>query len=539
MRDDYNRWPGTGACNGLGNCGCFGQEAFNGPCFGIQVVLSPWGFKPCNSFKGDGHGAQGNVCIFITGAFDEYSYRREGTKRKIATRNIARFWNNGEGQTWLDEEYAKHVGFNSSLVHLSKCQAAHPADSGYEGIITANNFSQSDFTREVSGFPDQNITSGLHKILVGRPGQEKDEVAPPAGGSFYDTAWVPRNHFVDLGNQIIQIDAGDLFGYQIGAVSFGYFVIMDGNGNRVERLSANDNLHLCRWHEGGDWILGSRYSVNDISGARDDFTGFDEPRELHLVKPLTGIGGIRLIGWDGRPDHPGGESDANTNIITSGLSKFQADTEEFQYIIWGRRNNYTGVGYDWDGGNNDPNKEFQLMKITKGGLRHSGWQSDVRAEAGNGNGPIPYDTDADGNVYFGGPVTHLTGGGAAPAQYGIYRVDKNGENAKVVCTVSGGAGRIYNAKVFSSKFTGGSGFDSSGNAAAWDSDNGASQLIVAGDFETLTPGDDATWTDTVDAINLAVVSIAEQEIGPQTKWPSPYNAGGTYNIGDFMPGLIW
>ncbi|MBG86053.1 MAG: hypothetical protein CMO80_04030 [Verrucomicrobiales bacterium] len=63
-------------------------------------------------------------------AFTEYTYRRcingKNELRKVETKHIARFWNNGEGQSWLDEEFAKRVQFDHPLGFLQKNKKPFP-----------------------------------------------------------------------------------------------------------------------------------------------------------------------------------------------------------------------------------------------------------------------------------------------------------------------------------------------------------------------------------------------------------------------------
>lgn len=108
----------------------------------------------------------------------------------------------------------------------------------------------------------------------------------------------------------------------------------------------------------------------------------------------------------------------------------------------------------------------------------------------------------------------------------IYRVYWQGGSVTQHGDVYGSFGRVYTAKVFSSE---------------WGDPNwaGAAQLIIRGDFTSYQPRSGALFPSKVPANNLAVVSIARQQIEPQTYWPSPWKDGGQYEIGDYMPGQLW
>lgn len=509
MRTDYNRWPGTGAsCGGFGECACFDPGGFNGPVHNLLVYLSPYAFKANNLRPGTGRGPMGVAAIFAVGAFTEYTYRRringKNELRKVETKHIARFWNNGEGQTWLDEEFAKHVRFDEPLGHLAQNKKPWPGPADYGEIFVGAGSTQPTMSRNVPGFPDENFTSTLHKLKIGAPGQELDEAAPPAGESFRATDWIANDYGSGFtNNNIVQLDAGIDEANHVGLVGFNRFRILDATGAVTKDLASQGNLHICKWDESNGWLVGSRREANFPPGET-------APREM------------RLLDAAGNPawDVDGGSADANTNILTSGFYETPPADEKHNAVYWGRAVNYSGTGWEWNGASNNPGA-FQIMRASRDGDLSPSWVANVAA---TGNGPILFDIDNDQNLYFGGPVSSINGTPVAPWQ--VYRLDWTGTEFHQIGTVSGGAGKAYSAKVFSSDF----------GAPNWD---GASQLIIAGDFTHYEPPTTATHPRKVATNNLVTVSITNQEIEPQLHWPAPWKHGGSLEIGDSIPGVVW
>lgn len=509
MRDDYNRWPSSGgACGGFGNCACFDAGGFNGPVFNLLVYLSPYAFRANNLRKGQGRGPMGVVAIFTVGDFTQFTYRRringQNQLREIDTLRIARFWNN-EGQTWLDEEFAKHVQFDATVGFLQQNKKAFPGPAEYGQIYTGAGAVEVTMSRDVAGYPPEDFTSSLHKLNVGAPGQELDEAPPPTGGTFRDTAWQGRHYGEGFVNDnVVQLAAGLSPATEVALVGFNQFQILDSTGAVVSTIPGTENLHICAWDENsGGFFVGSRRQAEFP-------TGNDRPRELRLVDS-TGS-----VVWN----MDGGNADANTNILTSGFYSPAPAEEKYHAVYWGRSTIYSGTGWDWNETTNNTGA-FQLMRILRDGSISPSWQGNVEAI---GNGPIVFDIDNDQNVYFGGPVTRING--TDVTQYQLYRMPWDGSSFEQIGTVSGGAARVYTAKVFASDF----------GEPNWD---GAGQILIGGDFTHYTPSAGALHEREVASNNLVVASIAQQEIAPQNYWPSPWRQGGQYEVGDYMPGLIW
>jgi len=510
MRSDYNRWPGTGAsCGGFGECACFDPGGFNGPVNNILVYFSPYAFKANNLRAGTGRGPMGVVAIFVVGAFTEYTYRRringKNELRKVETKHIARFWNNGEGQTWLDEEFAKHVQFDHPLGFLQQNKKPFPGPVDYGQIYVGAGALEVTMSRSVAGYPDENFSSSLHKLNVGAPGQELDETAPPAGGTFRSTDWGGRHYGLGFtNNNVVQLAVGSSPATEVGLVGFNKFQVLNSEGAVQQDLNSDGNLHICRWDENsGGFLVGSRREADFPEGQ-------ERPREVRLLS----ANGANV--WD----MDGGRADANTNFLTSGFYETPQADEKFNAIYWGRALNYSGTGWEWNNATNNADP-FQLMRIQRNGSISPSWQGNVTA---TGNGPILFDIDNEQNVYFGGPVTSING--TPVPSWQVYRLNWNGSEFHQFGTVSGGAGRAYVAKVFSSDF----------GAPNW---GGASQLIIGGDFTHYEPPPSALHPRKVATNYLVTVSITPQGIRPQTHWPAPWKHGGQFQLGDNMPGLGW
>jgi hypothetical protein len=104
-------------------------------------------------------------------SFTEYTYllclNGSNVTRKIPTRHIARFWNNGEDQTWVDEEFARHVQFDQPLGFLQQNKRPFPGPLEYGEIYTGAGSLEPTMTRSVPGYPDENFTSSIHKLKTG------------------------------------------------------------------------------------------------------------------------------------------------------------------------------------------------------------------------------------------------------------------------------------------------------------------------------------------------------------------------------------
>jgi hypothetical protein len=263
-------------------------------------------------------------------------------------------------------------------------------------------------------------------------------------------------------------------------------------------------LIICHWDEdSGGFLVGSRREANFPEGQ-------ERPREVRLLSAA----GANVRDLDG------GQADANTNFLTSGFYETPQADEKFNAIYWGRALNYSGTGWEWNNATNNADP-FQLMRIQRDGSISPSWQANVTAA---GNGPILFDIDNQQNVYFGGPITSING--TPVPSWQVYRLNWNGSEFHQIGTVSGGAGRAYVAKVFSSDF----------GAANWE---GASQLIIGGDFTHYEPPPAALHSRKVASNNLIPVAIANQEIRPQSLWPAPWKRGGPFEIADSIPGLVW
>jgi hypothetical protein len=521
MRDDYNQWPGDGSCSGIGDCGCADGGGFNGPIHNILTYLSPWAFKSNNLRKGEGHGASGVVAVYVAGNFTEYKYRRrgEGGIRTVAARYIARFWNNAEGQTWIDEEFAKHVQFDKYMAHLSFTKAPYPGPATYGQLVVGHNTQMSTMTRSEVGFPDESFTSHIHKLWVCEQGKPLDESPPDLrpGNTFRDTSWPAFNHGNGLlGNNIIQLAVSDNPSNQIAAVGFNICNFWSSDGDVVSSVEPTEhspgNLHNVAWDESGHWLVGGRYSSGELI----------EPgsRELHR---LNAAATAEL--WSG-----GGECDSNTTILTPGLYDPAESDERFMGVYWGRSPIYGGLSWEWNGevpGAN-PAARIGVMRVDRAGVASPSWATAITAA---GNGPVLYDIDQKQRVYFGGYVTLIGTLPVDPNQ--LYRVDWDGGNPVQIGSFSGS---VTNARLFTSDW----------GDPAWD---GAGQIIVASDG-IYTPPAGALYTHkaaspgsnefkTPPAGTMFVVSTDQQEIEPQKYWPAPWKKGGQYELGDFMPGLVW
>jgi len=510
MRSDYNRWPGNGgACGGFGDCACFDPGGFNGPVYNLLVYLSPYAFRANNLRPGVGRGPMGVVAIFAVGAFTKYQYRRRvngsNSARTIDALRIARFWNNGEGQTWLDEEYAKHVRFDQPLGFLEQNKKPFPGPADYGEIYTGAGSVEPTMSRVVPGFPDEEFTSSIHKLKVGSPGKELDEAPPPTNGTFRSTDWAGRHYGLGFtNNNVVQMAVGLDAAAEVGLVGFNKFQILDSEGTVIHDLASEGNLHICAWDEdSGGFLVGSRRESNFPLGATT-------PREVRLLSSA----GVPL--WNVH----GGRADANTNFLTSGFYEHAPVGEQYHGIYWGRALNYSGTGWEWNDATNNAGA-FQLMRIQRDGSISPSWQGNVEA---TGNGPILFDIDNEQNVYFGGPVTRINGATVEPWQ--LYRMPWDGSSFEQIGRVTGGASRVYVARVFSSDF----------GAQNWD---GAGQVLIGGDFTHYEPPAGALHEREVAVNNLLAASIAQQQIEAQTYWPNPWKAGGQFEVGDFMPGLIW
>lgn len=528
---DYNVWPGmrgTGSSS-LGSCICLTGGGFNGPVYQIIVYKGPFAHKMNHPDGGVGRGGHRISAIFVSGEFTEFKYgRNSGTainpsfdSRTVDVGHVARFFQGTSParQTWLDEKWCEHVKCGKAPAFMLRSKRTYPdavLEHGVHLYIGHHTSSMSISRIGVAGYPDVTKIGKFVKVDVGKPGFELDEHPPDAGGSFiHEDFSMPASL---LGTHIVSADCGFVTnGIQIALLrAFDLWRGYDASGGEVNGAdyAAPGNIHLTTWDEYNTWFVGGRRNAFGDAAA--------DVRELQRWS----IGGNGDNLWN-NAGFIGGEADANTLLITSGVPPIEND-DKHDFIAWGRAVNYAGITYKWNLIDPAP-KKWAIMKCRRDGSHVGLWACDIEAD---GNGPVPFDVDGNGNIYFGGPVHRINGTSVQPNQ--LYRVDWRGQNE-----IQFGqfdeldeddnyvrAGVVNDAKV--------AGTVPYGDTVA------AHQIIVGGKFGRYTAPAGAFHADPVLVNHLCVLSTEQQQLESQLLWPAPWRDGpNQLKVGDFMPGLIW